>query len=134
MQDFSNKYLLMIEPSASIAAEPVVDSLTRRMTAALNRAAKKDFTRGWHTAASGAWSDNCTHVITMADGRQLETHSLAVHYVAYSRHEIPASELVKLEGLPLTEEEPTEEQLFRQYKVTNSLREPRPRGGGWGGI
>lgn len=114
--------LLMIEPSASTSTEPVIDGLTQRMAAALNRAAKRHAgqlpggpfmcTRGWHTAASGANSDNVCWQVELLGGSMVETNSLAVHYLAYSRDEIPVEELAKLELLPLDFAEPTQEQLW----------------------
>ena len=107
----SNASLLMIEPSANVSAEPVIDALTLRMAAALlkaraaHAAAPRGLfmsTRGWHTAASGAMSDNVEWIVEAADAAiQLETNSLAVHYLAWSRHEVPAAELAKVELLPL---------------------------------
>lgn len=121
MIDESNRCLLMIEPSAATSAEPVIDGLTQRMAAAMNRAQRRhdgklpggpfSRTRGWHTAASGAHSDNVCWEVELLDGSMVETNSLAVHYLAYSREEIPAGELAKLELLPLEFATPTEEQL-----------------------
>lgn len=111
MINTSASSLLMIEPSANVSAEPVIDGLTLRMAAALLKARSAHAatpgglftsTRGWHTASSGAMSDSlCWKVYLGALGAilppcEVETNSLAVHYLAWSRHEIPQSEIEKL--------------------------------------
>lgn len=113
MIDTSPKCLLMIEPSANVSAQPLIDGLTLRMAAALlkaqaaHKAAGQDGlyeqTKGQHRAASGARSDNVVWRIRSLLGSELETNSLAVHYLAWSRHEIPEAELEKLRKvLPLS--------------------------------
>ena len=103
------KSLLFIEPSEQTSL--VIDSLTRRMVAAWR--ARRDSGPvyfGFHKCKCGAASDTSTHWV-MANGTELETSSLCVHYVAMHRREIPTSELVKLEGLTQEELEPTQAEL-----------------------
>jgi hypothetical protein len=56
-------------------------------------------------------SDNRDHFVTTIDGARLTTHSLAIHYLAYHRDEVPVSELAKVERLSATETQPTAKQL-----------------------
>ncbi|MCR4311848.1 MAG: hypothetical protein NUV56_01055 [Candidatus Uhrbacteria bacterium] len=101
--------ILMIEPSARTSSAPLIDELTRKMTAAWHRRRDaEDGYRGWHTCACGAFSDNKDHWID-----DLLTNSLCVHYLAYHRDDVPAEELEKVRLLALGEEEPNEQELAR---------------------
>jgi hypothetical protein len=109
--DLSDRSLLMLEPRLAPSADPVLDELTCRMAAALN--AEPEPTnryRGIHHCTGlrcDATSDNARHVVA---GR--ETNSLAVHYLAHHRAEVPDSELAKIEAvLPLVMAPPTDAQL-----------------------
>lgn len=95
MIDLSDKYLLMIEPSSSATDRYDEDDLTTLMQRLMLRAARKDFTRGFHTCVCGARSDNAEHVLP--DGTV--TNSLAVHYLMRHRAEVPQSELDKIRRL-----------------------------------
>lgn len=102
--------IMMIEPSGDASAEPTVDALTRKMTAAYRRSnlpANGQRYRGWHTCRCSAKSDNTDHFI---DGRK--TNSLCVHYLAFHRKDVPASELAKVQRMS-EEAEPSEEELQR---------------------
>jgi hypothetical protein len=44
------------------------------------------------------------------------TNSLAVHYLAFHRKDVPESELVKIGNLPFGEADPTEEQLQKPHR------------------
>lgn len=102
----------MIEPSSATSIEPVIDELTRKMAAAWRKRAVSDLTwRGFHTCKCGARSDCKDHWVKV-DGKELITNSLAIHYLAYHRDEVPQSELDKVALLDYGQEEPTEEQLI----------------------
>ncbi len=110
--------LLMIHTS-TISPTPIVDSLTRRVTAALRSAKQTNFSRGTFVSEAlcpdgrgGPASDNAEHHITLPNGRVLVTNSLAIHYIAHCRAEVPASELAKIKLLPADEAEPTAEELW----------------------
>lgn len=109
MHVISPAVILMIEPSAAVSPEPVIDVLTRKMTAAWRaRRGEFAFYRGYHTCACGAESDNDDHRVGKAD---LLTNSLCVHYLAFHRAEVPQTELDKVAALEDGEAEPTNEEL-----------------------
>ena len=111
--------LLYIEPQQPPLAEPVIDDLTWKMAAALNHPVatgvyqggqfrKGDAYRGWHTCSCGACSSNVDYWLPGGE----VTHSLAVHYLAYHRHEIPPQQLDRVRQLPSGQEPPSDEQLI----------------------
>lgn len=106
--------LLMIEPRRAAAAEPVVDALTRRMTAAWRaRRAGAFACAGVHFCVCGAASDNLPAFVRVC-GVELETNSLCVHYLAFHRAEVPERELEKVRALEVAEGlEPTDAELAR---------------------
>lgn len=105
---YSRHGLLYIEPSAATSAKPCLDRLTRKMTAALraNTGPILAFL-GCHECACGVWSSSEDYMI--AGGRV--TNSLAVHYLAFHRAEVPESELEKVAKLDVAGETPTEKEL-----------------------
>lgn len=104
----SDKGVLYIEPSKNISTDPVIDTLTRKMTAALRKATRDPRSwRGWHTCACGANSVN--HDFVLPNGEQ--TNSLCVHYLAYHRDEVPAAQLQKVSMLNCGEEDPNDKEL-----------------------
>lgn len=70
--------VLMIEPRGAVSEKPVIDELTKMMTAAWRRArhAKEGY-RGIHICRCGAPSDNKDHWVGEGDG--LLTNSLCIH-------------------------------------------------------
>jgi len=120
--------LLYIEPQGKKEPVPVVDGLTRRMAAALNKAiagtkSRGHFEvdgrfRGWHTCACGAMSSNQDYLLSNG----MITNSLCVHYLAMHRGEVPEAELRKVLTLPPEEVEPFPQQvspnkLEQRYKI-----------------
>jgi len=104
-------HLLFIEPGTA-AQEPLIDALTRRLAAAwLGHDVGHVGHRYTHKCACGARSDNRDHYVRMNDGKRLKTNSLAIHYLAFHRAEVPAAELAKLDLLPDAEGNPTRTQL-----------------------
>lgn len=105
--------ILMIEPENPPSREPVIDELTRIMATALRNAKAGDKAwRGFHTCSCGAHSSNRDHFVTTTDGRRLKTNSLAVHYLAYHRHDVPKEDLAKVLTLASAEPSaPDEKQL-----------------------
>lgn len=102
--------ILMIEPSSKVSAEPLIDELTRKMTAGWRRRRESDYGyRGFHVCACGAVSDNHDHFIGSGGG--LLTNSLCIHYLAFHRSDVPKEELDKAYTLELGKEEPTKEEL-----------------------
>jgi hypothetical protein len=113
------KGFLMIEPQSPPAAEPIIDALTRQVTA-LYRASVTDAHggyRGFHVCKCGACSDNHDHFLP---GHVL-TNSLCIHYIAYHRHDLTRAQLGEVvchvaECGVGTEAEPTEDELQRPRK------------------
>lgn len=104
--------ILMVEPSAETSSAPLVDELTRKMTAAWRRRRdSKDSYRGFHVCACSAHSDNKDHWV--GDGDGLLTNSLCVHYLAFHRDDISQKELDKVRALASGEEEPNEKELAK---------------------
>jgi hypothetical protein len=117
----TEKGLLFIEPKGSPTTEPCIDHYTRKVTAAIHACKEEGvltlsgeffpnvLTKGFHVCGCGnAASGN--HDYKLPGG--LITNSLAMHYLAYHRDEVPESELVKIEGLNCGEEIPTADELM----------------------
>jgi len=111
--------LLYIEPQQPPLADPIIDELTWKMAAALNHCvatggyqygqfSKGDRFRGWHTCSCGACSSNVDYLLPGGE----VTNSLAVHYLAYHRHEIPPNQLERVRQMPCGQESPSDEQLI----------------------
>lgn len=102
--------ILMIEPSGKASTTPLIDNLTRKMTAAWRLSLASTYSyRGVHTCTCGVWSDNKDHWV----GDGLLTTSLCVHYLSFHRNEIPEEELNKVRALTHGEEEPNEKELAK---------------------
>ena len=117
---FTDEHVLMIEPRGPCAAKPVIDEMTRRMAGALAGARTKHRYRGIHDCTGRgchASSDNADHFVAVRSTGpgslpgELMTNSLAVHYLAFHRGEVPPSELDKVGSLAAPPAEPTIEQL-----------------------
>lgn len=101
----SDQGILYIEPAKARAAEPLIDELTMLMAGALRAAesgtgTSQDFStgggyRGWHTCACGAMSSNCEYRLPGGE----VTNSLATHYLALHRDEVPEDQLAKVRAL-----------------------------------
>jgi hypothetical protein len=107
-------FLLMIELAGAPSREPVIDSLTRAMAGALNFAKEGSSRyRGIHQCTGRgcvASSDNTDHYVSASTG-EFMTNSLAVHYLAHHRAEVPANEIDKVASLLADPAEPTASQL-----------------------
>lgn len=102
--------ILMIEPLGYASEEPVIDEATQRMTAAWRQATPSTYGyRGTHQCVCGARSDNKDYWVVV-DGENRLTNSLAVHYLAYHRRDVPEHELAKVLQLPYGMADPTEEE------------------------
>lgn len=100
----------MIEPSNPPSAIPVIDAATRRMAALLQRGTNGKRYRGMHWctgAGCTAQSDNTDHVIL---GGRI-TNSLAVHYLAMHRADVPESEITIVLALDVGEVDPTADEI-----------------------
>jgi hypothetical protein len=104
--------ILYITPSSNTSPHPVIDQLTRKMTAALRKGQAGRRTT-FHVCACGAHSDNTDYTLP----NRRKTNSLAVHYLAFHRSEIPNAELAKVMALQLGEEEPTTLELASPWQM-----------------
>jgi hypothetical protein len=110
--DVSPDHLLFIEPQLPRSAEPVVDEYTRRMAGAMRSASAQAPYRGIHRCRCGEPSTNCDYVVRIAERvpgspwHGLLTNSLAVHYLAFHRDEVPPGELAKVLTLTAAPEDP----------------------------
>ena len=105
--------VLYVNPGPYTSPEPLIDELTRKMTAAY-RAARSDemYWRGFHVCRCGVNSTNCDYILP--GGQQ--ANSLCIHYLAFHRDEVPAEELAKVSALAAGEAEPSPEELARPAK------------------
>ncbi len=112
MQINDGSAILMVEPKGITTTEPIVDELTRKMAAAWrNRRDASSGYRGRHTCVCGAHSSNRDHWVMDADGNELLTNSLCVHYLAYHRDSLSEVELSKVHKLTQGEVDPTMEEM-----------------------
>lgn len=102
------KGILYIEPSAVTSPQPLIDELTRKMTAAYRRSTVGTTWRGVHTCNCGVHSDNCEHKLSNG----VQTNSLCIHYLAFHRDEISMVEIKKVRQLECGEEEPSARNLI----------------------
>jgi hypothetical protein len=113
----SDKGILYIEPTGPTLPEPLIDELTRKMTATYRKSMKGAAYRGRHTCACGAQSDNSEHRLPTGT----ETNSLCIHYLAFHREEIPESQLEKVRALSDGEQDPNDEELQAPTAVSVQL-------------
>ena len=107
------KWVLFIEPKGLPAEAPVVDELTRRMTAALRQSSLPQWvTCGFHTCVCDAASDSSDRVLPNG----AKTNTLCVHYLEYHRDEVPPKELKKVRSLDCGLEEPSSNDLHRSVR------------------
>jgi len=103
--------LLYIEPKNPPSSEPVLDDITGKVTAAWRYRSFSDISfRGFHTHVCGGKninSDNRDHPIPGG----LLTNSLAIHYIAFHRDEVPESDIALIEMIELLPEIPTKKEL-----------------------
>lgn len=106
--------LLMIEPEGThIPDEPLIDELTRRVMAALLKCSVVNAWMGKHQCVCGETSGSVDLIV--AGGRM--TNSLAVHYMAWHRADVPREELAKVLLLPEEYANPTEAALARPKRT-----------------
>ena len=100
--------LLYIRPSARTSPEPLIDGLTRKMTAAFRAAELSGVVwRGFHVCACGARSSNTDWYLP----GEIMVNSLCVHYLAWHRDEVPAADLKAVAALTAGEADPDAAEL-----------------------
>ena len=111
MINTDDKHILFIHPRGKPSQMPVIDGLTRKMTAAFRQCKKGEHWLGMHNCTGcihhDVLSDSCDYILP--DGRL--TNSLCIHYLAYHRDDVPTSEKLKVMKLDCGEAEPTDEEL-----------------------
>jgi len=108
LDDQDRRQLLYIEPKSMPAEKPVIDDLTLRMVGALRNARMHGIQYcGIHRCVCGALSHSSDRI--WPNG--WITNTLCVHYLAYHRAEVPASDLDAVRTLPPGTEMPTSLEL-----------------------
>lgn len=124
MIQIDDKHLLMIEPTGA-PTEPVIDDITRKLTAAWRQRWTSPFGyRGWHGCTGDgcqAASDNRDHQVM-----GLETNSLCIHYVAQHRADVPQEMLDLIALWDIAGVEPTRSEVTGRPDP-----DERPAAGGW---
>lgn len=88
--------LLFVNPKEAASETPVMDALTKKMRRLLRSGSDGPYYKGTHECTGcGLRSRNCDTILP--DGTV--TNSLAVHYLARHRDEVPKEELEKLRRL-----------------------------------
>lgn len=113
-------HVLFIEPAAQASSEPLIDRYTRHMAGALRAATPPPVAArfgGVHTCVCGATSANYnldvwSHRLLRFGRRRVQTNTLAVHYLAHHRDEVPAHELAKVLMLEAEPAEPLASELL----------------------
>jgi hypothetical protein len=106
--DQGRELLLYINPVMGVSAEPVIDEITGKITAAFR--ASEDTGKPWrgvHQCACRACSDNTDYILPSGH----RTNSLAIHYVGLHRDEVPEQKLEIIEGFEIEPEAPTIEEF-----------------------
>jgi hypothetical protein len=106
----SNNGLLYIEPTQPASSGPVLDHLTRKVTAAFRKAGRPPGNWEWygpHECVCGATSTSRDYRLPNGE----LTNSLCVHYVAHHRSEVPPDQLARITAFPFGEAEPNDNEL-----------------------
>ncbi len=100
--------LLYIETDAARDENPVIDDITQKMVAAFRQAEGTGIHyRGFHMCSCGAHSTNTDYVLPSGH----VTNSLAIHYLALHREEVPAEQIEIVEAFDYGIAEPNAEEL-----------------------
>ncbi len=111
--------ILYIEPPAETSDKPLIDELTRKMTAALHKAKLPPIAfAGVHSCKCGK-AQSASSDFILPNG--LFTNSLCIHYLAFHREAIPQEQLDKVANLNFGEKTPTPEELNPDATTFNKL-------------
>lgn len=109
--------LLYIKPSSPATSKPVVDELTRKMTAQFRNAVLSPWAfLGFSRCCCGVVSTAWDYFVAIAPEIVL-TNSLCAHYLAYHRREVPEPELARVARLGASEVEPRADELVGRWNV-----------------
>jgi hypothetical protein len=132
------KLLLFIEPKEYPSEEPLIDSLTRKMTSSFRRAKKGMIHRysvigepyefeenehgydGWHNCSCGANAGGNDYLLPNGE----MTNGNCIHYLAYHREEISQEQLDRVNKLSDGEEVPVEDEIEGDRKAWFPLMYP----------
>jgi hypothetical protein len=109
------QHLLFMEPRQPASRDPIIDDYTRRMAGALRVAEippRSTWNRGRHDCIC-RMSSACYDLDVATTHGTLKTNSLAVHYLAHHRGEVPESELAKVLTLTAPPLDPLPTELTR---------------------
>ena len=114
--------LLFIKPQNPPSQQPVVDELTGKVVAALREAEAGALlldrffpgvsSKGRHLCSCGAASTAQDYQLPGGE----VTNSLAGHYLAWHRSEIPQSQLERVKRLPVSYVQPTADELAAPFE------------------
>ena len=130
MNGSGSRNLLYIEPSSPGTEKPLVDTLTRKMAAALRASKPDDIVYcGIHECICGALSECYDFVLPSG----AKTNSLCVHSLAHHRDEVPAAELERVACLDSGECRPRRRMLRGDRMGQWSIELPLnwPKAGWW---
>ena len=101
--------ILYIRPKMPPSSEPVVDSITKKLLAAIKNYQQIGYVKDGcfipNLYSFGCYKCTCGKAIFASQDFRISdaliTNSVAVHYIAYHRNEIPKDELSMIEKLEL---------------------------------
>ena len=100
--------LLFIEPKQKRSKEPIIDNITKKMTASLRKSKVINTSFGKHKEICGCISSCAERELRNGE----RTNTLAIHYCAFHRNEISKEQIKRIENLHDGEEEPTVQELW----------------------
>jgi hypothetical protein len=133
----NSELLLFIEPKEKPSNIPIIDELTKKMSASLRKAKKGTIRRysvmgqgyefnegdgwcGWHNCSCGANAGG--HDFLLSNGEM--TNANCIHYLAYHRKEISQEQLDRVANLGDGQETPDSYELERGREEWVKLMNP----------
>jgi len=111
--------LLYLYPAAKASEEPLIDSLTRKMTAAFHQADSWKVGFGGSRSCSCGKAKSASHDFTLPNG--LFINSLCIHYLSRHREEIPRDQLDIVANLDFGEVVPKPEEINPDATTFNHI-------------
>lgn len=91
-----NTHILFIEPTGKKSEEPIIDDLTKKVQDVMLNATFPEYMyKGFHICGCGEFSDNRDWILPNGQ----ITNSLAYHYIAEHREDVPDYEIEKIKNL-----------------------------------
>ncbi len=104
------RLLMSIVPMQRASDEPVIDEVTKKMTAARRRGVLIVETMGFCRCVCGAQTSSNTY--GLGNKSEIPFNGLLIHQLAWHRHEIPANVLEFIRSLEFGEMEPEPNELI----------------------